>query len=86
MKSQLAKVEEQPQSKQQELQGQLPDEMQQEEEPPLNITKNIMGQRREYYYLKTVKSLEEMDQFRFQVYCQTKFITLEIILKFANFH
>jgi hypothetical protein len=49
-----------------------PNEMQQEqqeeqEHPPLNITKNIMGQTREYYYLTTVKSLKEMDKFRFKV-------------------
>jgi hypothetical protein len=66
MKRQFSDVKQEPE--QQELQQQQPNKIMQQEQPPLNITKEIMGgQTREYYYLKTVKSLDEMDHFRFQV-------------------
>jgi hypothetical protein len=38
-----------------------------QQHPQTKMTKNIMGQLREYYYLKTVKSVEELDKFRFKV-------------------
>jgi hypothetical protein len=44
--------------------------------PPKKVTYKIRGQQqmREYYFLKTVKSMEELDKFRFQVrqcvFCQ----------------
>jgi hypothetical protein len=31
-----------------------------------------MGDMREYHYLKTVKSIEELDQFRFEVWVKKK--------------
>jgi hypothetical protein len=43
-----------------------------EDEPPRNIVKNIMGQKREYHLLQTVKTLEEVDNIRFEV-CQIIF-------------
>jgi hypothetical protein len=42
-------------------------EEQEEHHPPLNITKNVNGKDRDYYYLTTVNSLEEMNEFRFKV-------------------
>jgi hypothetical protein len=48
-------------------------------EPPRNITKNIKGDLRKYHFLKTVKSLEEMDKLRFEVKKKN------IILKCQNF-
>jgi hypothetical protein len=51
------------------------DETEEEEEPnevpqkhpPKTKTYNIKGQKREYHFLKTVKSMEELDKFRFKV-------------------
>jgi hypothetical protein len=37
------------------------------DEPSRNITRNIKGQRREYYYLNTVKSNKELDKLRIKV-------------------
>ena len=34
---------------------------------PREITKNVRGQIREYSYLNTVKSMDEMDNLRFKV-------------------
>jgi hypothetical protein len=38
-----------------------------QQHPPRKMTKNARGQLREYYYLKTLKSVEELDKFRFKV-------------------
>jgi hypothetical protein len=39
-----------------------------EKQPPKKVTKNNRkGQRMDYYYLKTVNSVEELDNFRFEV-------------------
>jgi hypothetical protein len=39
-----------------------------DEPPPKKMMiKQVMGDMREYHYLKTVKSIEELDQFRFEV-------------------
>jgi hypothetical protein len=35
--------------------------------PPKNVTYKIRDQMREYHFLKTVKSMEELDKIRFQV-------------------
>jgi hypothetical protein len=43
-------------------------EEQEEHHPPLNITKNVNGKDRDYYYLTTVNSLEEMNEFRLKVF------------------
>jgi hypothetical protein len=38
-----------------------------DEEPPRNITKMRDGKEKKYRLLKTVKSMEELDKFRFKV-------------------
>jgi hypothetical protein len=38
-----------------------------DDEPPKSITKKVMGHKKEYYYLETVKSVDELDKFRFKV-------------------
>jgi ribosomal protein S28E/S33 len=43
------------------------DESEDEVEPQREITKNVKGQIRKYDFLKTVQSLEELDQLRFKV-------------------
>jgi hypothetical protein len=43
------------------------DEEGQTQQPQLNITKKIMGRIRKYCFRKTVKSMEELDQFRYEV-------------------
>jgi hypothetical protein len=35
--------------------------------PPMKITTNIKGVQKDYSFLKTVKSVEELDKFRFKV-------------------
>jgi hypothetical protein len=37
------------------------------EQPPRKMTRNIRGQIREYHFLKTVKSVDELDKLRFKV-------------------
>jgi hypothetical protein len=37
------------------------------EKPPTKITKKIMGQQRQYYYLKTVKTMGDLEKFKFKV-------------------
>jgi hypothetical protein len=37
------------------------------EKPPREITKNVNGQHKQYYYLKTVKTVGDLDKFRFKV-------------------
>jgi hypothetical protein len=41
-------------------------------QPPRKITPIINGQQREYHYRTSVKSYEELDKFRFQVYAKNK--------------
>jgi hypothetical protein len=44
------------------------EEEEQTEQPPRKITTNkVGGQKREYHFLKTVKSMEELDKFRSKV-------------------
>jgi hypothetical protein len=44
------------------------DEEDEDEEQPLRkITKKVRHQIREYYFLKTVKSMDELDKFRLKV-------------------
>jgi hypothetical protein len=41
-----------------------------QEQPPRKVTKNVRGgggQKRDYYYLKSVNSVNELDKFRFKV-------------------
>jgi translation initiation factor 1 (eIF-1/SUI1) len=38
-----------------------------EEKPPRKITRIIRGQKREYHFLKMVKSIDELDECRFKV-------------------
>jgi hypothetical protein len=38
-----------------------------EHQPPKKIYKNVKGQIRKYHYLKTMKSMEDLDKFRFMV-------------------
>jgi hypothetical protein len=40
------------------------------EQPPRKMTRNIGGQKREYHFLKTVNSMEELEKFRFEVIVQ----------------
>jgi hypothetical protein len=56
-----------PPPKQQKYEPIPEEEQEKHEHPPLNITKNVNGKDREYYYLTTVNSLEEMNEFRFKV-------------------
>jgi hypothetical protein len=49
--------------------------------PPRNITKNIKGQERTYYYVKTVKGAEELDQFRFKVCYKKRIVLNEISIR-----
>jgi hypothetical protein len=37
------------------------------QKPPSKMTKNCRGQIRQYYYMKTVKSMDELDKLRFKV-------------------
>jgi hypothetical protein len=39
----------------------------QHQQPPKKITKNINGAKRNYYYQTTLKSMEELEEFRFKV-------------------
>jgi hypothetical protein len=39
----------------------------QQQQPPRSISKNVRGQIRDYYYLNTVKSFEDLDKLRFKV-------------------
>jgi hypothetical protein len=43
------------------------EQQQQQGQPPRKITKNHRGQIRKYIFLKTVKSMEELDNLRFKV-------------------
>jgi hypothetical protein len=43
------------------------EEKEQRQKPSMKMTKIINGQERKYYYLKTVKSYEELDKYRFKV-------------------
>jgi hypothetical protein len=52
-----------------------------EKHPPMKMTKNVQGQIRDYYYVKTVKSIDELDKFQFKVIKQ--FILL-IYVKFGT--
>jgi hypothetical protein len=42
-------------------------EKQQQEQTPMKATRNIKGQKMDYYFLKTVNSVDELDDFRFKV-------------------
>jgi hypothetical protein len=66
--------EEQEQEQPQQQEQHLEEEQQQEspstnelQQPPSKITQNVNGQQKEYHYRTTVKSYEELDNFRFQV-------------------
>jgi hypothetical protein len=37
------------------------------QEPPRKMTKIIRGKKKKYLFLKTLKSMEELDKFRFKV-------------------
>jgi hypothetical protein len=43
------------------------DEEEQKQPPPRNISKKMMGALKKYRFLRTVKSMEELDEFRFKV-------------------
>jgi hypothetical protein len=43
------------------------EEQQQEQPPSRKVTKNVKGQMREYVFLKSVNSVDELDSFRFKV-------------------
>jgi hypothetical protein len=40
---------------------------QQQRQPPRKVTKKRGGQKKDYYFLKSVKSVEELDKLRFKV-------------------
>jgi hypothetical protein len=42
------------------------------QQPPRKMIKTFRGQKRDYYYLTTVKSLEQLDKFRFKVECKKR--------------
>jgi hypothetical protein len=44
------------------------DEDEDEEQPPRKMIKTVRGQQRKYQFLKTVKSMDELDQIRFEVF------------------
>jgi hypothetical protein len=72
MKSQNIDEEGESSQQQQEQKYQpIPQQQQEEEHPSLNIVKDVMGQGRDYYYLTTVNSVKEMDEFRFKVIFKT---------------
>ena len=56
----------QPQEGQQQSNGDIPKQQ----------TINVRGQQREYYYVKTVKSMDELEQFRFSVMQEIKYLKL----------
>jgi hypothetical protein len=58
-------------AQEEEEEHQQTNKLQQLQQPPREITQNIRGQKRDYYYLATVTSLEQLDKFRFKV-VQTK--------------
>jgi hypothetical protein len=37
------------------------------QQPPREMTQNISDRKKDYYYMRTVKSVEELDKFRFKV-------------------
>jgi hypothetical protein len=43
------------------------DQSGQEQQPPRKMTVNVRGQKRAYNYMKTVDSMEELENFRFMV-------------------
>jgi hypothetical protein len=47
--------------------GGIEDDKEQEHQPPRKITRSIRGRKQKYCYLKTVKSVEELDQLRLKV-------------------
>jgi hypothetical protein len=47
--------------------GQLDMANPQIEPPPGTVEKKILGKIKEYHFLKTVNSVDELDKFRFQV-------------------
>jgi hypothetical protein len=53
------------------------DEDEREEHPQKKMTYKIRGHMREYHFLKTVKSMEELDKFRFKV---SQWISLKFML------
>jgi hypothetical protein len=57
-----------------------------QKQPPRKLTQIINGQQRRYHYLKTVKSLDELDKFRFKViyYTQDRIIFYIVIRITAN--
>jgi hypothetical protein len=45
------------------------DAEQREEQPPRKMTQTLCkGQKRDYFYQKTVNSIEELDKYRFEVF------------------
>jgi hypothetical protein len=43
-----------------------------EEGPPRKIITNCKGKKRKYVYVKSVKSMEQVDEFRFKVIANNK--------------
>jgi hypothetical protein len=58
--------EEQKEDEQQQSQF-VQQQLVQQQQPLRKRTEIIRGQKMEYYYVKTVKSLEELDKYRFKV-------------------
>jgi hypothetical protein len=56
---------------------------QQGQQPPKSIVKRVRGQKREYYYLKTVKSVKELEAYRFKVPQNAKLVKL--VRNLSNF-
>jgi hypothetical protein len=44
-----------------------PQQQQDVQPPKRKINKKVLGKIRKYYYVKTVKSMEELEKFRFKV-------------------
>jgi hypothetical protein len=43
-----------------------------QQQQPSEMTINVRGQQRKYYYVKTVESMEELETFRFKVRSKNK--------------
>jgi hypothetical protein len=56
-----------PNKKQNDEPQQQEGQSEQEQQPPRKMTVNVRGQKRAYNYVKTVASMEELENFRFTV-------------------
>jgi BioD-like phosphotransacetylase family protein len=78
-----AQVEEQERERGRSKEIEVIEIIEEDEEPLRKITKMLKGHKREYFYLQTVKSMEELDRTRLTVMCKHKCVSTGIA---ANFH